>query len=58
MGWIVRSYISWREKQSNLYKGVEPKTVRLITIRKRSNRTIFASSELGLLQMVSELDTK
>ena len=32
------------------------KTVRLMVIRNGSKRTIFANDELGLLQMVLELD--
>ena len=52
-------------KQNISYKGVEPLssrrvliTVRLTAIRNRPNRTIFASSGLELLQMVSEPDTR
>ena len=32
--------------------------MRLMAIRNGSKRTIFANSGLGLLQMVSELDTE
>ena len=41
-----------------LYSRQAFKTMRLTTIRNRSKQTISASCRLGLLQMVSDLDTK
>ncbi|KAG7033927.1 Cysteine-rich receptor-like protein kinase 10, partial [Cucurbita argyrosperma subsp. argyrosperma] len=64
-GWIVRSHIGWRKKQSIPYKVVETspspthfKNLEEKPERESPKRTISASSELGLLQIVLEPDTR
>ena len=58
-GWIVRSHIGWGGERNILYKGVEtsPWHTRFKSFegeleRENPNNTIFASGELGLLQIV------
>ena len=57
----MRSRIGWRGEQNISCKCVEMqtcfKTTRLMAVRNGPKRTIFASGELGLLQMVSNEDT-
>ena len=55
-----RFHIGWRGEQNILYKGVKslPSRPVLKTLRESSKRTIFVSGGLGLLLMVSKLDTE
>ena len=61
----MRSHISWRGEQSTPYKGIETspyqtrfRTLKVKPERKRPKRTIFVNGGLGLLQMVSEPNTR
>ena len=74
VGWIVRSHIGWGGEQNILYKGVETshehsnqtrpsqqtrfKNIERKSERESPKRSISASGELGLLQIVSESDTE
>ena len=61
--WIVRSHIGWGGERSTLYKNVEtsPFQMRFKNLEKPGKKspkiTMSTSGGLGLLQMVSELDT-
>ena len=54
----MRSHIGWRGEWSILYKGVETssKQTLLKILRESLKRTISPSGDLGLLQMVLELN--
>ena len=61
----MRSHIGWRVKQIILYKGVETSLYKTSFKNlegkpewENPKRTISASGGLGLLQMVSEPDTR
>ena len=63
-GWIVRYHIGWGGERKILYKMWKTlpskcilKTVRRTVIRNGPKQTIFASSGLRLLQLVSVPDT-